>query len=262
MIQSLQNPRIKKAIKLREGKHRRKIGLFILEGARELERARLSGIEIQEVFVCEPSLSSKSKLLLKSLEGVSLTYVSQEVYQKLVVRSSGELGGVCALAVPKIAPLEVFSTKEKALLIAVQSVEKPGNLGAILRTADAVGADGLVMLDSVTDLYSPQAIRASLGGIFNVPVAQCSSLEFMEFCNKWRVNILAASPDASKNYHQCDLTSGTALVFGPEDKGLSPDWDRVGERVSIPMRGVCDSLNLSVSVGILAYEARRQRSLT
>lgn len=240
MITSTQNARIKDLVELRsKSKERRSRGLFIVEGAREYERAVASGYETVELF-------------RKGIE------VNDRVYEKIACRGTTE--GIVAIMKAKDRQLADLALNDCPLVIVLESVEKPGNLGAVLRTADAAGADAVIICDPLTDLYNPNLIRASLGAAFSVPVVACSSEEAYGFLNSKGIRILTAQLQDSELYYETDMRVPTAIVFGAEDTGLSDFWrERSDARIRIPMAGLMDSLNISVSAAILCFEAVRQR---
>ena len=262
MISSLKNPKLKQLQKLRERKGRRQSGCFLVEGAREVERAFLGGFSVVELYVCQKLMCSTASALL-SKTTLEPHQVEEKVFEKLVVRSSA--GGIIGVFRQKSFDIASVMDREKKtkppLFFLLEGVEKPGNLGAILRTADAVGADGVILVDSTIDPYNPNVVRSSLGALFSVPVFSLSFEAFLAFAKKAGIEVVAAFPGAKESYAVKDYRGPVALAFGSEDKGLQPRWRPVAAPVAIPMLGICDSLNLSVSVAVLAYEALRQRSL-
>jgi len=265
-ITSLQNPRVKEAAKLRDRKGREQQGRILIEGLREIGRALDAGLEITEAFVCEPlcTESAAAEVLsqLRERKKVSLLSVSEQVMGKLSFGDRKE--GLIAIAQPpqrSLRDLTAIVKKSKLPLIAiVEGVEKPGNLGAILRTADAAGVSGLVVAGGGTDLYNPNAIRASLGAIFTVPVCAATSEETLTWLREKKLRVFATRVEATQNYVNADFTGPTAIVLGSEAQGLSSLW--AGHHItpiSLPMLGSVDSLNLSATAAILFYEALRQR---
>jgi len=253
-INSLQNEKIKNIVKLRESSRERAIeGLFIVEGLREIELALLAKVEIENLYYC-PTMAGDTP----PLAAENIIEVSEKVFAKISLRENPD--GFLALA--KIKKLELGKLKLKAnpLLIILEAVEKPGNLGAILRTADAAGADAVIINDSKTDIYNPNVIRASQGTAFTVPTLTASVKETLEFCNKNKIKTLATTPVADLDYTKADFGSACAIVLGAEDKGLSQAWlEAAEEKIKINMRGRIDSLNVSVSAAIIVFEALRQR---
>lgn len=268
-ITSLQNPRIKEAVKLRDRKGREQQGRILIEGIREISRALDAGVEITEAFVCEPlCLEEPAAELLTKVQRrrqIALLSVNEQVMSKLAFGDRAE--GLIAIAKPPQCSLENLSAairkKTAPLLAVVEGAEKPGNLGAILRTADAAGVSGLIVANGGTDLFNPNAIRASLGAIFTVPVCAATSEEALAWLRKEKLRIFATRVDAALDYSDADFSGPCALVLGSEAKGLTPLW-KGGDitPVSLPMLGSVDSLNLSVSAAILFYEALRQRKVS
>lgn len=252
MITSGQNPKIKDLIALEtKSRERRARGLFVVEGVREYLRARAAGFETETLYVRED-------VDLPELPEPDFR-ISAGVYEKIAYRGGTE--GVVAVMRVRENSLASLRLSERPLVLVLEQVEKPGNLGAVLRTADAAGADAVLVCDPLTDLYNPNVIRASLGAIFSVPVAACSSEEACAWLRAHGIAILTAQLQDSELYYDTDMVRPTALVFGTEDKGLSPFWrERADAHIRIPMAGMMDSLNISVSAAILAFEAVRQRS--
>ncbi|NRA69138.1 MAG: RNA methyltransferase [Pseudobacteriovorax sp.] len=261
-ISSASNPRIKELKKLRDGKYRRRYGKFLIEGKRECLRAKDCGIQIHEAFIKE-SASVELEAELGSF-GLNRSFiVADAIFEKVAMRSVEPL--IVIAQTPEQAMDDWSPKKGKAeLLICCEGLEKPGNLGAILRTADGIGATGIVLLDSKTDVYNPNCIRASLGAVFSLPIYETTSELFLKFCQKNEIIPFAASPFASTPYFAEDFSRSSALIFGSEAFGLSDFWNdsQDTKKVQIPMRGICDSLNVSVSAAIIGYECLRQRSLT
>lgn len=220
-----------------------------------------AGLKVDSVFYC-PSFLGKGEDtdILTKLDGeTSLYEVSEDVYNKIAYRESTE--GIIAEVVTPHNTLEDLRLKEKPLIAVLESVEKPGNLGAVLRSADAAGADALIVCDPLTDLYNPNLIRSSVGGIFTVPCVACESSECIDFLKKRHIQILTAQLQDSRLYYDTDMKCGTAIVMGTESTGLSDVWRKAADaHIRIPMLGRIDSLNVSVSAAILLFEAVRQRN--
>ena len=252
VITSCQNTKIKDLIALEtKSRERRARGLFVVEGVREYERACASGFETETLFVREdvdyPGLPQPDFL------------ISKEAYEKIAYRGGTE--GIVAVMRAREQTLETLVLSASPLVLVLEQVEKPGNLGAVLRSADAAGADAVLICDPLTDIYNPNVIRASLGAVFSVPVVSCSSEEACAWLKARGIAILTAQLQDSELYYDTDMVRPTALVFGTEDKGLSPFWRKQADaHIRIPMAGMMDSLNISVSAAILAFEAVRQRS--
>jgi RNA methyltransferase, TrmH family len=262
ILTSLQNPRIKNVMRLQsKSRERRKQNLIVIEGLREISRAQRSGFVLQEIFIY-PGLSTV-KLLEESItqgRNCQIFEVSLPVFEKLAYREGSD--GVIAIAEARYLKASDLVLSKRPLLLVVESVEKPGNLGAVMRTADAAGIDAVIICDPLTDLFNPNTIRSSVGCIFSVPVVTDSTEHIQVWLKEKGIHAYAAalSPKA-KPYHRMDYTLPTAFVMGTESTGLSASW--IGfckEQVVIPMNGIADSLNVSVSAAILIYEAIRQRN--
>ena len=240
-ITSLQNPKIKQLLVLQQkSSERRKTGLFVVEGQQEMAHCLHAGYEVDTVFYC-PSLLPDFQVP----QHARCFEVSREVYEKVAYRGSTE--GVIAEVKTKHLSLDDLTLSSHPLIVVLESVEKPGNLGAILRSADASGVDAVVVCDPLTDLYNPNLIRSSVGAAFSVPCVACSS-------------DLTAQLQDSHLYYDTDMTCGTAIVMGTEHDGLTDLWRRAADaHIRIPMLGQIDSLNVSVSAAILMFEAVRQR---
>jgi len=260
-ISSLQNPRIKNIQKLAAKSRERKAqNLFIIEGARELSLALSGSYVLDSVFLCR-ELFAKSDYpeVLNSIDEAILFELAPAVFEKIAYRETSD--GILALARPKDHSLDRLQLSENPFVIVLESVEKPGNLGAILRTADAAGVDAVVICDPLTDLYNPNVIRSSVGCVFTVPIATVSNEQMLEFLKKNRIQSFAAELQASQWYQDTDFTQPSAIIMGTEADGLTSFWlDHADIRIKIPMRGVIDSLNVSVSTAILSFEAMRQRN--
>jgi len=261
-ITSRQNPRVKGAVRLRDRRHREKQGRILIDGARELSRAISAGVRMLEVFVCEPLCTGDdARRLLGALNecDAEILPTTEEVFEKLAFGQRSE--GVLGIAEMPSASLRDLVLPERPLVAVLERVEKPGNLGAVLRSADAAGVSAVIAADPRTDLYNPNAIRASLGTIFTMPVCAAGSEETRRWLRRRQLAVYAARVDASIPYTDSDYRGPTAVVLGSEAEGLSEAWS--GDEVTavrLPMRGVADSLNVSVAAAVLFYEALRQRS--
>lgn len=258
-ITSLQNPKIKNIVKLSKHKERSSQNLFIIEGARELSLANSADYIIHSVFVC-PELFAQTDYpdVLDNIPKNKIFEVTENVFDKIAYREGSD--GLLTLATPKSHILEDLNLSANPFLIILEAVEKPGNLGAILRTADAAQADAVIICDPATDLYNPNTIRSSVGCLFTVQTATCSSEEALEYLRRKGIKSFAAELQASQWYHETDFTNPSAIVMGTEADGLTNFWlDNADERIKIPMRGKIDSLNVSVSTAVLTFEAMRQR---
>lgn len=299
VLTSASNPKIKKLIALQQkSSERRESGLFVVEGRREIEHCVNAGYVVDSVFYC-PELAESIDLsafaaeaapALKGLvpppargrvpfrEGVSVRAgadaaknaeknnhtprifeVSKEIYEKIAYRESTE--GVIAEVRTRDLKLEDLQLGQDPLIMVLESVEKPGNLGAVLRSADASGVTAVLVCDPKTDLYNPNLIRASIGAIFTVPCVACSSEDAIKFLKGNNIQILTAQLQDSSLYYDCDMKRGTAIVMGTEATGLTAIWRKAADaHIRIPMLGRLDSLNVSVSAAILLYESVRQRN--
>lgn len=259
-ITSTQNPKIKFLQVLQQkSSERRKAGLFVVEGRRELMHCIAQGFQVDTVFWC-PAVEVGTEPMPAIPQGVRLFEVSKEVYEKVAYRGSTE--GIVAEVMVKPLSLSSLKLPENPLVVVVEKVEKPGNLGAILRSADAAGVDAVIVCDPLTDLYNPNLIRSSVGGIFSVPCVACNSAECIEFLKQRGIQILTAQLQDSHLYYDTDMRQATAIVMGTEATGLTDQWRLAADtHIRIPMLGRIDSLNVSVSAAILMYEAVRQRSL-
>jgi TrmH family RNA methyltransferase len=268
-ITSRQNVRVKDAAKLRDRKARERQQRFVIDGAREIARALAVGIEIVEAYVCEPLCrGAEAMVTVDALRrsGAALATVTDEVFEKLCF-GAGRDGLVAVARTPRRTLADI--TLPAAPLVAVlEGVEKPGNVGAVLRSADGAGVDAVIVADPRTDLFNPNTIRASLGAVFGGRVCTASSAEARAWLASAGVPVFAAKPPATAgprqaaiDYSAADYRGGAAFVLGSEAEGLSNAWN-VGEvtAIALPMAGVCDSLNVSATAAVLFYEARRQRA--
>lgn len=259
-ITSPKNPRVRAALALRERRGREETGLTLVDGARELTRALAGGARVVEVFVAEEALAAAGQDAVAAARrsGAAIVRATEPVLERLAYGDRSE-GLVGVVNVPDLA-LASLRVPDDALVVVLEAVEKPGNLGAVLRTADAAGADAIVVADPRTDLFNPNAIRASMGTIFSVPVAAGSGTEVRAWLDAAGIAILAARVDAPTSYTDADLRGPVAIVLGSEVAGLTAAWDGDGVTpISLPMLGVADSLNVSITAAVLLFEARRQR---
>jgi TrmH family RNA methyltransferase len=260
IITSVQNTRVKHVVALQQKSSlRREEGLFVVEGQREIEHCVACGYEVVEVFAKQGD-GSFVRSIADITKEPSPRYVSDAVYEKMAYRGSTE--GMIAVVKCKEHTLKDLRLKEDPLIVVLESVEKPGNLGAVLRTAEAAGVDAVIVCDPLTDVYNPNVIRASIGGVFCVPTAVCSSEECIAFLKAHQIQILTAQLQDSYEYYDYDMRQATAIVMGTESTGLSQQWREAADaHIRIPMLGRLDSLNVSVSAAILMYEAVRQRKV-
>ncbi len=262
-IRSPQNPRIKQAAHLRDRRGRQRQGRIIVDGMREARRALEAGVQPFELFVCDAAQDDarlSSLLGLLSSTGAVATWVTEAVFEKVAFGNRSD--AVVLVAAEPSTSLERIRLPDDALLCVLEHVEKPGNLGAVLRTADAAGVSAVIVADGGTDLYNPNAIRASLGAIFHVPVCAAPATEVLAWLKGQQLNIFAARVDGAESYTAVSYVGRAALVLGSEAAGLSDLWR--GEpitAVSLPMLGRVDSLNVSATAAVLFYEALRQRQI-
>jgi TrmH family RNA methyltransferase len=261
-IESLQNPRIKTAVKLRKSKVRRETGRTLVEGFREILRATQSGWRFEELYFCpDLYLDPEANDLVSSIhqKGVAVFECTEAVFRKISYRDTPD--GLIALSPLVGKTLNELNLPANPLLLIAEDLEKPGNLGTILRTADAAGVDAVITCDHKTDLSNPNVIRSSIGTLFFIPVAEASTEETLHWLAQKNIRSVAAVPGACQEYTEIDMRCGTAIVVGAEDEGLSDRWkSQADEQVSIPMLGQNDSLNVSTAAAILLYEAVRQRN--
>ena len=259
-ITSTRNPRVLAAAGLRERRAREAAGLTVVDGARELARALAGGARVVEVFADEDRLSAEGHdaVGLARAAGAAIVPVGGPVIDRLAYGDRSE-GLVATVAIPNLS-LAALHLPADPLVVVLEAVEKPGNLGAVLRSADGAGADAVIAADPRTDLFNPNAIRASLGTIFTVPVAAGAGAAVRERLAADGIRVVAARVDGAVAYTEVDLRGPVALVLGSEADGLTGAWSGEGvTAVSLPMLGVADSLNVSIAAAVLLYEARRQR---
>lgn len=260
-ITSAANPRVRHLIRLRRGAHRARAEQIVIEGAREIRRALEAGIRVETLFVCPEHAQRPDDLACleqAAALGIERIACTPMVFAKLALRGSTE--GLIALATPPRCGLDALTLRAEALLVVAESVEKPGNLGALLRNADAAAADAVLVCDGRTDPFNPNAIRASLGAVFTLPVIPCAPDEALAYLRRQAVRIVAATPEGDGCYTEADLTGPIAVVVGSEALGLQPFWlHAADQRVRIPMLGRVDSLNVATAAALLMFEAVRQR---
>lgn len=283
-ITSAQNRKVKELLTLAEkSKARSAAGLFVVEGQRELGHCLDAGFIPETLFICGEVMAvqnnvvngAKTGHLTENIEGkdgldaliakaealnprLGVVQIPAFLYEKVAYRGSTE--GIIAEVHSVPRSLEDLRLGERPLVMVLESVEKPGNLGAVLRSADAAGADAVIVCDPLTDIWNPNLIRSSVGAVFSVPVAVCTSADAIAFLKKRGIRILTAQLQDSEWYYDTDMTGATALVMGTESTGLTQAWrDSADAHIKIPMLGRLDSLNVSVSAAVLLYEAVRQR---
>jgi RNA methyltransferase, TrmH family len=260
-ITSLQNPRVKETVKLRQRSHRDELGLMLVEGYREIKRAMANGHRSHTLFHCpalfqgtnEPALIEEYRAA-----GAEIVECSQPVFEKMSYRDRPE--GLLAIAPQVRRSLDSVELPKAPLIVVAEAVEKPGNLGSILRSADAAGVDAVLVCDRCTDINNPNVVRASIGTLFSLPVVEVSSADALSWLRARGVQILAATPHTDLLYTDVDLSKPTAIVVGTEQYGLSETWmSQADLKVKLPMLGQADSLNVAAATTILLYEAVRQR---
>ena len=258
-ITSTQNQGIKDLLKLEKSKVRKETGLFIVEGYREIKKAAASGYHLKSLYVCPRIQNAELQDFTASLQPDEKIEVSEHVFSRIAYRDNRD--GLLATVVMQHHRLEDLEPAGNPLYLVVETVEKPGNLGAILRTADGAGVDAVIVCDNRTDLFNPNVVRASLGCLFTTKVVQTTSDKAMAFFKKQGILLYSAALQNSTDYYKVDFTKSCAIVVGSEADGLSMAWRHEADRViRIPMHGAADSLNVSVSAAILVFEAVRQRN--
>ncbi|MCU0438119.1 MAG: RNA methyltransferase [Raineya sp.] len=261
IITSLQNPKIKNILRLEEKASERKSqNLIVIEGTKELELAIKGNVDFQTLFFCKDLISERDfeKTFQKYLSKTQVFEVSKQVFEKIAYREN--IFGVVALAKPRFLTLDKLQLSASPLILVLENVEKPGNLGAILRTADAASVDAVLVCNPQTDIFNPNAIRSGLGCVFTKQVVACTNEQALEFLKKNNIQMLATALTASKPYTQIDYTKPTAIIMGTEATGLTDFWIKnASQNIIIPMRGEIDSMNVSVTTAIVTFEAIRQR---
>jgi TrmH family RNA methyltransferase len=257
-IQSVQNPLIKSILKLQEkSRERKKQQLFVVEGKREIELACKGQFEIDSLLFIQQKIEYD---YLKQFNAREVIEITQEVYQKIAYRESTE--GIIATAKSKYIDLNslIFKNKEPLILV-IEGVEKPGNIGAMIRSADAANIDAIILADPKTDQYNPNVIRSSVGGVFTKNIVISSSDEVIKFFKKNNIRMYAATLQNSNKYTDEDYTEASAIIVGTEANGLTQIWrDHSTKNINIPMQGEIDSMNVSVAAAIILFEAKRQRN--
>ena len=282
LLTSLQNSRVKEIVKLEKRNERDLRQVTIVEGAREVSRALAKGIVPTELYICDELLTKEigdwrlqpetanplshsptlpqSLHLLENSRKTHFFTVTPELFSRIAYR--GESGGILAVIPYLDTHLSRLPVTNNPFLTVIEGVEKPGNLGAILRTADAAGVDGVIVTAGATDIHNPNVVRASLGTLFSVPVAEAPLPETIAFLRQNKIQIVAADPEGSKRYTALDLRLPSAIVMGSEAFGLSNEMRNAADHlVSIPMHGLADSLNLATATALMLYEVVRQRGV-
>ena len=261
VVNSLQNPRVKRAIRLRKRSVREEEKVVIIEGYRELRCAVDNQIWPHTLFYCPELFLGKNELGIIARckeQGAMTIECTGRVFQKIAYRDRPE--GLLALSRQVTIRLIDLELTDNPLLVVAVGIEKPGNLGSILRTADAVGADAVIVCDGRTDIHNPNTVRASIGTLFCLPVAEAESEEAIRWLREQGIRVVATTPDSNADYFDLDFTMPLAITVGTEQIGLSQEWmDRADQKARIPMLGQADSLNVANAAAVLLYEAMRQR---
>lgn len=257
-ITSAQNPFIKSLVLLQEkSKARRQSGTFLIEGLREIELAIKGNYELETILFL-PDLVSEKQLTKLTTNPIDFIEISKEVYQKLAYRDTTE--GILAVAKTKSLSLSDLQLPKNPLIVVMEAIEKPGNIGAMLRTCDAANIDAVIIANPKTDLYNPNIVRSSVGCLFTNQIASASTEEVITYLIQSNINFYSATLQNATAYHTQNYTLPTALVVGTEATGLSQLWrDKATQNIIIPMQGAIDSMNVSVAAAILIFEAKRQR---
>ncbi|HSH09213.1 MAG TPA: RNA methyltransferase [Oceanipulchritudo sp.] len=260
VITSIQNPRVKNLVRLREGSHRRRQKRFLIEGYREIARAHQCGWPLETVYFCEDLFKQDESFeLLHALEasGIELVQMTPDPFAKGSYRQGPD--GLLAIAIQRQWDLDELPLSGNPLLVILEGIEKPGNLGAIFRTANAAGADAIIITDPVTDPFNPNTIRASQGAFFHLPFCCTDNAGAFVFLEEKAITPVLTSPSANKTLWEADLRKPSAIVLGAEDTGLTREWMENFPTYRIPMHGVTDSLNVASMAAVALFEAVRQR---
>lgn len=256
-ITSVQNPLIKSLLLLQEkAKARKKSGNFIIEGKREIELALKGNYTLEQILVCTDMF--EDHIFIKKINPVETIEISKEVYSKLAYRDTTE--GIIAVAKCKNHALIDLKLPKNPLILVMENIEKPGNIGAMLRTCDAAKVDAVILANTKTDLYNPNVVRSSVGCLFTNQIAVASNEDVIAFLNQNKIKFYSATLQNSNSYHVENYTEPTALVVGTEATGLTEIWrTQAYQNINIPMQGAIDSMNVSVAAAIMIFEAKRQR---
>lgn len=259
-VTSPKNDRVKQLVKLRSRRHRDREGVFLVEGARETLRALEAGVVLREVYIAPELFNSEAASVAHQLRATpaELVELSDEAFRKASYRDTPD--GVLVVAESWSPRLETLEVPDDALLLVIDGLEKPGNVGALLRTADAAAVSAVFLTGSGTDVFNPNVIRASMGSVFSRPVIPTGVGELAGWLANHGIAVVATSPGATREFWDADLSGAMAIVVGSEQRGLEADWlDAADTRVKIPMGGLADSLNVATAGALLLYEALRQR---
>lgn len=257
-ITSIQNPFIKSLVQLQEkAKSRKQSGSFLIEGKREISLSIKGGYQLETILFL-PELISESEIKKITNANIEFIEINKEVYQKLAYRDTTE--GILAIAKTKPFQLSDIKLPENPLILIAEAPEKPGNIGALLRTADAANLDAVIIANPKSDLYNPNVVRSSVGCLFTNQIATGTTQEIIDFLKENNINFYCATLQNSTSYHTQDYTKPTAIVVGTEATGLTEEWRTAAtQNIIIPMQGEIDSMNVSVAAAILIFEAKRQR---
>lgn len=260
-ISSFQNPLIRKILLLQEKpRERKEQNLIVIEGIREIRLALMAGFTLTDLIYCKEIIQENDLKELSSVSGSldDFTEVPVEIYNRIAYRK--DHGGAIAMAIPKRIEFNSLKLSSSPLILVLESVEKPGNLGALLRTADAANLDAVIICDPQTDIYNPNAIRSGIGCIFTMPVVTCSTPEAIAWLRSNKIKTFGTALTANRFYHETELRGPAAIIMGSEAYGLSETWLKESdELIKIPMNGKIDSMNVSASAAIVVFEALRQR---
>ncbi|MCE7983573.1 MAG: RNA methyltransferase [Caldilinea sp. CFX5] len=261
-ITSLQNPRIKEVVKLQQHKYRRQQGKFLIEGYRALQQAVVQGYPLDTLYCC-PALfvGNNEEALIQRVAttGAQIIEVAEEPFRKMSVRPRDD--GLLAVAPQLQRTLATHQPHRAGFYLIAEAIEKPGNLGTLLRSADGAGANGVIVCDPCTDIWHPDVIQGSVGAFFAIPFFECTTAEAIVWCRRWGVRTLAATPQAARLYTEADMQHSVAIVVGTEQYGLSESWlTAADEQIKLPMFGTANSLNVAVAGTLLLYEVVRQRT--
>lgn len=262
-IVSPSNQTIKDLVRLKDRKSERAERSFVVEGRREIERALSAQFKLEELYFCLDETDDQSAQLIQDVRPSQLAEVSKAAFSKVATRDGSD-GLLAVFAIPTLTQDDIIQRAcgKDIFLLAMENVEKPGNLGAVLRTADGAGVHGVILLGSTVDTWNSNVIRSSLGAVFSVPVLHLTNNTFFELAKKYGTKIIAAAlTPASRSLFDASLSGPVSIVLGSEARGISSELlSRIEDKVIIPMNGVCDSLNVSVAAGVFAYEVIRQRA--
>ncbi|HLS29198.1 MAG TPA: RNA methyltransferase [Opitutales bacterium] len=263
-ITSLQNPRVKNLVKLRDRRHRDRTGYFLIEGYRELSRALARKVPVREIYFSPDWFLGENEFPLldeAAKNGIALFELTKLVFRKCSYRDRPD--GLIGVADQTRLSLHDLKLPENPLLLVCEKIEKPGNLGTLLRGADAAGADAVIVCDPVTDIFNPNVVRASTGVLFSIPLVVTEREELIDFLRTQKICSVATTPDTDLLYTKSDLRGPIALLMGSEQYGLSPEWLAAADvKVRIPMAGQADSLNVAMAAIVTLFEAVRQRGLS